>query len=74
MIASPVVQCVADGVASNSSQVVVQQPSAIVLPEDVRPYPIADRAQSMPLKRKSKAKSASLMVNSARMALRLKPN
>lgn len=64
MIASPVVQCVADGVASNSSQVVVQQPSAIVLPEDVRPYPIADRAQSMPLKRKSKVKSASLITGS----------
>ena len=65
MTASPVVQCVVDGVASNSSQQVgLQQPSAAVLPEDIRPYPIADRAQSMPLKRKSKAKSASLITGS----------
>lgn len=66
MTASPVVQCVIDGViASNLSQHVgLQQPSATVLPEEIRPYPIADRAQSMHLKRKSKAKSATLITGS----------
>jgi hypothetical protein len=64
MAASPVVQCVANGVVVSNSSQQVQQPSATVLPEDIQPYPIADIARSMPLKRKSKAKSASLITGS----------
>jgi hypothetical protein len=64
MTASPVVKCVVNSVVVSNSSQQVQQPSATVLPEDIRPYPIADRAQSMPLKRKSKAKSASLITGS----------
>lgn len=47
---SPAVQCLVDGVA--------------VLPEDIRPYPVAERVNFSTVKRRSKAKSATLITGS----------
>jgi len=60
---SPVVQCVVDGIVLPNS---LQQSPArpIVLPEDIRPYPVAERVHSLAMKRKSKAKSATLITGS----------
>ena len=60
-MASPVVQCVVDGVIVPNS---LQLSRTAVLPEDSRPYPVAERVHSSAVKRKSKAKSATLITGS----------
>jgi len=61
--ASPVVQCVVDGI--DLPNYLQQSPARpIVLPEDIRPYPVAERVNSLAVKRKSKAKSATLITGS----------
>lgn len=57
--ASPVVQCFVDGTAL---PLPLQQPPAIILPDEIRPYPAAERCTAV--KRKSKAKSATLITGS----------
>jgi len=55
--AVPVVECVADGMPA------VQDSSGnVVLPEDIRPYPVGDRVHSTAVRRK--AKSATLITGS----------
>lgn len=61
--ASPVVQCIVDGVVLPNS---LLQSAAIVLPEDIRPYPTAERAHSLQaVKRINKAKSSTLITGSS---------
>lgn len=53
-------QCFVDG---TDLPLPLQQP-AIVLPDEVRPYPVAERSNTTAVKRKSKAKSATLITGS----------